>query len=71
MLAFRRGHHEQRRHPARPHAHKDTITITAYGARIVGPSAASGSYVDFAAGMKPMPLTITNGTLDLARVADR
>ncbi|HET9504641.1 MAG TPA: hypothetical protein VFO93_13955 [Hymenobacter sp.] len=50
---------------------KGSVTITAYGARLVGTFTASGSYVDFAAGMKTVPVTISGGTFDLARGADR
>jgi hypothetical protein len=50
---------------------KGTVTITTYGARLVGTFTASDSYVDFAAGTKTVPVTITNGTFDLARGADR
>lgn len=50
---------------------KGTVTLTSYGARLIGTFTASGSYVDFAAGMKTVPITINNGTFDLARGADR
>jgi len=50
---------------------KGSVTITTYGSRLVGTFTASGSYVDFAAGMKTVPVTITNGTFDLARGTDR
>lgn len=50
---------------------KGTVTITSYGSRLVGTFSASGSYIDFAAGMKTVPVTISSGTFDLARGADR
>lgn len=50
---------------------KGTVTITTYGTRIVGTFTASGSYVDFAAGMKTVPVVISNGSFDLVRGSDR